>query len=162
MEERFGTCLNVDDCLRELLENGRMAVGVSRQYASSHPQFSSDEIYCLGDREHIEGFQVTMLVRRDLELMSLINKEIRRFSEAGLISKWAQDSRKRKISEQRDFIYFGIKHAMGLVLFYVLPGWLFAIIFFALERLSFAEKSVFRKSEMLKKCLRGDFYSPKS
>lgn len=132
-------CVNIDDCLNELSENVKLAVGAPRQYVLHSSSFSRNEIFCFDYGEHIESRQASVLIRRDFGLFPLINNQILALSEHGLIEKWSADYRMKKTA-RNDFVstykYLLLGHLVSLGYFFLLPGYALAATAFALELLA--------------------------
>lgn len=159
LSKQFSLCVDTDECLNELTENDCLAVCVSREYVLKHFNFNPEEIFCFNRSEHIESLQISFLVRKDSFLNNLINKEIRSYSEAGLISKWINDYQKlRIIQKPNEEIYFVIGHAAALFLFGGTVGLNMALMALILELIANARFPLLNKlgiSNYLEICVDG-------
>lgn len=134
-------CLNIDDCVNRLLINDQLAVGVSREIISKHKTYILDEIFCFDQNEHIESFQIGLLIRSNGHLINIINKEINACLEAGLISKWLNDNKLKKInSDTIDDIYIEMKHILALFIFNFGIGFSLAASTFFMEQIAHSKK----------------------
>lgn len=131
--------------------NENSAVGISREYVSSQPAFLSDEIYCFRKRNHIESYQVAFLVRRDRDLMNLLNKEIAAFSEAGLVAKWIRDNKRTKPPDPdgSSEIYYNMEHIQALFIFNIGLGWFLSTGLLLIEKLTYSKNRFLIKLHLL-------------
>ena len=88
----YELCIHIDDCLRELHSNNKLAVTISRAHAINSPVISKSEIFCFAKEKNVYSYSVTMFTKRNYHLLSKMNSIIRRVMEFGLIQKWERDS----------------------------------------------------------------------
>lgn len=93
MLEKYKICQNNDECLEELDWNNRLAVAVSQKHAMNNPVIPNWKIYCFPNTENIFNYPVSMYMRVGHPLEREINEITQRTLEAGLLAKWAVDSR---------------------------------------------------------------------
>lgn len=111
-------CENIGNCLDRLKFDDRFAIGASRKHVTNHFNYNSEEIFCFDKNQHIESLQISILARKDS--MNVLNREIRAYLEAGLISKWINDmKRKRVVNEPSDDNYIKVEHFGAVMLFVV-------------------------------------------
>lgn len=110
----ISNCSQIDNCLEQLRFDDHLAVGVSREYVSTHSNFTPENLFCFDNSEHIESSQISILSRHDRQFLNAARREIRAYLEAGLISKWLNDEKVRKYETPGD-IYFEMKHVIGLI-----------------------------------------------
>lgn len=135
-ESSFRTCDNINNCLRDLSYDKSLGVGVPRQYVVHSKTFLTNNIYCFDYHEHIESRQASILIRRDFNLLTFINKHILMLSEHGLIEKWSNDyqmNRIKKNVKNSNYKYLLVGHLVSLVYFILFPGYCFAFTAFAIE-----------------------------
>lgn len=88
-------CENIDNCLNHLISDDHLAVGISREYVINHFNYDPEEIFCFDRSQHIESLQISIFARK--ESINLLNEEIRGYLEAGLISKWINDMKWKRL-----------------------------------------------------------------
>lgn len=98
-----------------------LAVAVSRHHVSAIS--SNKHIFCFDKSENIQNYLVVFLIRRNYVFYPQINDLIQRMSEAGFISKWANDhSIQQKIIPHEDdnnFKALNIENFLGI---FILSG----------------------------------------
>jgi hypothetical protein len=101
LRENYISCFDMDKCLLEIKENGRLAVAISRQHAMNaiRVPITDLDMYCFEKTDNIFSFSVVMLFKKDHHLLPLVNRLIRRISESGFILKWRADTEFYKLKE---------------------------------------------------------------
>lgn len=146
-------CPDIDNCLEQLQFDDHLAVGVSREYVKNNHLFANEQLFCFDEKNHIESDQITVLVYRDKNLINLFNNEIRKFSEAGLISKWIKDYRKPKATIHfPTFTYYSLWHAQAVFVFGYGILLSFAILALTGEFLTYNKHYLLVKLRLLKLC----------
>lgn len=89
VQQHYTLCsANIDDCLKLLLDNEKLAVAVSRLHAENSPVVNKDQIFCFTRENNIYSFSVAMPMRIDFQLMPRFNSIIRQLFEFGLVERW--------------------------------------------------------------------------
>lgn len=93
--DSFLVCDDIDDCLKHLTldANDDLAVGVSRRHAMCSSLFTNHDFFCFDRGQNIANYTISLAIRNDIELISNINKVIRRVLEGGLVVKWQREIR---------------------------------------------------------------------
>lgn len=131
--------MNTDTCLANLKDNEYLAVGVPRQHAINfiNADISNRKIYCFDKSENICSFSVSIITRRNFELLSQFNANIMRLVEAGLITKWANDNQKIVFHKG------GGIYAAPLTIEHIFPGiFLTCASYFCVLHIFFLEKII--------------------
>lgn len=130
--------MNADICLANLKDNEYLAVGVPRQHARIfiNADISNRKIYCFDKSENIYSFSISILARKNFELLSQFNADIMRLVEAGIIIKWAKDNQKIVFNRGSD-IYVApltVEHIFPGI-FMMCASYLFVLHVFVLEKI---------------------------
>lgn len=88
----FAACPNIDKCLKDLEENDKLAVAVSRLHAQNNLHIARQKLFCFDRNQNILRYPVQLLMRKNFPLANQINDIIRRITESGLFIKWMSDS----------------------------------------------------------------------
>lgn len=73
-----------------------MAVGDSQLHIQASPYYSPDKIFCFEEPECMLTYHVSLLLKKNSALETDINRMIRILFEAGILSKWKNNSPKVK------------------------------------------------------------------
>lgn len=92
MDTAYSPQADLDACLSALKWNDKLAVSVRRIRAENSPVISKSEIYCFSSEENIFAFPTTIRMSRKYEFKTQVNSLIRRCLEAGLFTKWQEDT----------------------------------------------------------------------
>lgn len=94
MIDSFSVCNDIDKCLDYLTSNDGddLAVGISRLHAATTSHFENHKIFCFDRSQNIANYSMSLLIRKDLELIVEINAIIRNAVEGGLIAKWHKEN----------------------------------------------------------------------
>lgn len=139
----------LDECVNELIYNDRFAIAISREYISNKYNDSLEYIFCFNRENRIESMLVGLLVRRDYELLKTVNRDIKFFAQAGLISHWMDKSRRTvRTSTATSNDHFLFVHGTALYLFLTFPGWLLGVSTLCMEYLHEKKKFIFKSQKV--------------
>lgn len=146
--------------MNEVVSNNRMAISISREHILNKLNNSVDELFCFDRINHIESIQISLLVRRDYDLLMQVNRDIQHFSQSGLITNWMRNS--RMIRKQSFFYQEFIKFDIFIVAIYLLivPGAFLGLLTISIEYLISNKKWIFKYGKLQK--LAEIFYDGKS
>lgn len=148
MQQHYTLCnANIDDCLKLLLNNEKLAVAVSRLHAENSPVVNKDQIFCFTRENNIYSFSIAMPMRIDFQLMPRINSIIRQLYEFGLVERWDKLSQAIATSavaiklalaggsNESNLVVLTVGHIMGSLLILIV-GHLIALCAFGIELLT--------------------------
>lgn len=119
----FVICNNKSNCIKRLAEDEKFAVAISRQYALNNLLVLRSELYCFDDKNNIQNYLVSSLVRSDSPQIPKINQIIQYSLEAGLFVKWKSDSESNKQIEyrkDRSVQVISLQHLLvGFILYFI-------------------------------------------
>lgn len=145
-------CLDIDNCLVTVAMNDNIAISSSRLQVASSNEYSPNDIFCFDQTEPIGSYVISILVRKNKNLVNLINKEVQAYAEAGLISKWSKDNIRKTPYHIETYIYFSTGHCMALLCFFSFPIQSLGSLIFGLEHLTANENSFLKKYNLLNWC----------
>lgn len=88
MIDNFEICTNLEYCLNQLEQKGKIAVGITRSYALNEQNPLNPQFYCFEKSEHIYEYDPKILMRKKFPHQKRLNRFIEMASESGLIEKW--------------------------------------------------------------------------
>lgn len=88
MLQNFKECDILDQCLYEVEQNSKMALGMSQALGLYSRSISSCQLYCFENSEIIYEYALKFLMRNDFPYVNELNQFIGIASAAGLIGKW--------------------------------------------------------------------------
>lgn len=91
MIDNFELCPELDECLRRLDGDDRLAVAISKQHAAMNSAMPAWKMHCFADGRHLIGHPVAVFVRQTFPLRSRIDDYVQRLVEGGLLVKWKQN-----------------------------------------------------------------------
>lgn len=138
--ESFHLCNDIDECLIRLMHdnNNDLAVGVSRAHVTQTSLYVNHQIFCFDRSQNIMNYTISLAIRNDYELISNINKLIRRVLEGGLTSKWHRENTKNILPEvEETFRYetIRVEHFLTLMYYVTIPSFFLSTAIFTFERL---------------------------
>lgn len=92
MVKQFLLCSSVDECLRDLIHDDRLAVAVSLKHAMHSAYIPQSMIYCFTDNEVLYNYPIAMYLMPNHVLRPQINQIIKWSLESGLFVKWNRDN----------------------------------------------------------------------
>lgn len=143
-------CSSIDVCLEDLTSNERLALAASRLNIVNSPVYSPDDIFCFRVEESIASYQVSLLVRRDYQLMNLVNKEMQALAEAGLISRWIKENTRKIVLRHEGILYIQAGAIKAVFLFFIFPIFSMAFSLFVIELLSGKENRIVTNVQLIK------------
>lgn len=118
--EKFKICDNLDTCLRQLHDNAKFAVAISREHALNSHLISASQLYCFEKSEIIYNYHLKFLLHTKFPYKTEMNRFIRMASANGLIAKWHSSTR-IKVPQQFAEKVYGVTMIDELILwFYML------------------------------------------
>lgn len=93
--EKFNVCQNLDECLRRLDSNRRLAVAISLEHARNSRLIPASEIFCFANSNAILVYSLQILVRKGFPYLKELNTFINAARVSGLIDKWLEDTKIR-------------------------------------------------------------------
>lgn len=89
VRDHFQICPNnIDDCLKLLHINEKLAVAVSRLHAENSAVISRDQLFCFTRENNIYSYSIAIPTRVDFHLLPSFNYIIRQLFEFGLVERW--------------------------------------------------------------------------
>lgn len=129
----FRSCTDINSCLETFLSTSSydIAIAASREHAMNSPLLNESKIYCFQWPENIYVYSVAALAHEDFHLLEMINRQIVRAVESGLIIKWESDSKlKKKTKIEISGPYsFSFHHISGCIVALIVGHTLASIAF---------------------------------
>ena len=97
----YQPCPNLDECMKCLEHNEKLAVAIPRIHALNHPFVDKSELFCFPSAQRISTYVVVMLSRKNSPKLPGINRIIEDALEFGLIKKWTEESQMTQRIRQR-------------------------------------------------------------
>lgn len=89
----FSVCEDFDMCLKQLQDQSKIAVAMSRLYFDTSSQ---SNIYCFDRTQNLFAHSIVFMIRRELPMHDKFINALNHLSMSGLISKWTRDLHIRK------------------------------------------------------------------
>lgn len=148
--EIFRYCANIDECLKELRTNDKLAVAVSKAHAQSNPYLDKSELLCFSSPQQIYSYSIVMSSsEKYFYLLPEINRCLEAFIENGFLKKWMNENQitekiRKKIDKQFSEIsnilpnhgFVSLNH-MKSSFFHLITGYIFSLAFLVLEITTF-------------------------
>lgn len=100
--ERFKTCGNLNECLRQLNHNSKLAVAISREHVRI--KHFLPHHYCFKNVEIIHDYALKFLIQKDFPYVKELNRFIATASASGLIEKWHKGKNLRYTDVEHEHI----------------------------------------------------------
>lgn len=119
-KKKLYACVDVDHCLEQLKygRNDDLAIATLRQHAISSPIIPAEKLYCFDQTENICNLIITMWVRKEFPLLTQANRIIRYSFEAGLIQKWARETKmsNKLLKEEARLVILSLEHVASAMM----------------------------------------------
>lgn len=145
VRENFVICDYIDECLKRLDYDLKLAVAVSRSHAQNTPVVSRSNMYCFSRSNNIYSYSIAMPIKLDYHMQPVINYNIRQLFEFGLTERWNKISQEISANEEikktfqkaasgadSQLVVLTVAHIMGAILIMSF-GHFVAIFAFLLE-----------------------------
>lgn len=116
--------------------SSKTATNASTLQFDSHP--FKEKFYCFNENEKILQYPISMFVRRNFKLKSILNLSIRRIFESGIIELWKKKLMREKLFKQQGvgLLQFRIDQQES-VIFLWFAGIMMASFVFCIEWITF-------------------------
>lgn len=137
MLDKFKICQDMDLCLRQLNQNSKLAVAISREYTHNNRLNSDQTFYCF-ESDIIFEYSLEFQIRKNFPYLAELNKFIEIACAGGLIEKWRSNHYIRGYKQEEKNVPFSLEEMSGFLLIFPL---IVVIIFITL----FLERITYRK-----------------
>lgn len=133
MLKQFHVCDDLNQCVRQLNHNPKLAVAISREHVQNgHLLFDSKQ-YCFDKTEIIHDYPVKFLVRKGFPHTLKLNEFLVAAIESGLIENWRLSKRIRYQTKKTEinFFYLNLNNDTlygGYIIYSIMGTFLFVIL----------------------------------
>lgn len=108
MINKFQTCDQIDDCLRNIKLYSKLAVGVSRHHILNSSPLPTSQMYCFDESQTLHSYFISMYVRRNHTAFKKIMDVTESSFKGGLFVKWTSD-----VNREQRLPYVAVSHGIA-------------------------------------------------